>query len=824
MSRRVRRGLSATHVDVSPPTDTHASHARLSVLRGARSPLAATYSWLRELYITFTEAISCNLLLHHKERNLWGCPNSECIEYAWVSIQHARRDAEAVLTGGTDPPKGGSSHCISGKRCQIEEQPLPINQRGKVAVCLLGMWRTLPLTAPSIRSFVLDPLDADAYGLIQVPESKMAIWGSSECEGLLGPRIVGRCIVGTAKRLRVSVYNQTAVDHLMDPDGDGVTCKRRSHQAAMNQALVWLQQDACHSMVQAAEQRGGFAYAAYMRIRTDLLFFQPPVQMSLQGFLLDPAANAHVALVPSGDEWQSEDELALHGESTCDNILVGGRHAFMVDAKTWEQATDISPACFPGWIGETFLRDALRAGGVNTIKQPMAYCKLGVSGACRYAGQLATSLGLVPTLLEGNSGLAQLVCNRPTLEQCGRGGRPARDSIWPQPIKDWKRDPHYCQLRRMISSACSSPPLLQSSCQPDCRRNTSSGGDQTTSWHNKCTRPDWVARRSCTACRECRQLSRCCRAHSSSGALASWVQEGARWCRQESYYQLQAATPSTETGVPCNRLGCGYRLADAIFGKYGLARAYSRSIPRSLAGRYGLRLGSKHNLNMTLLHELLADVPTDLPVVASMHVRTEDVIDDFSLVHDTNLGASDFLCAPRYYNYWSVLPDAAGLPQQWARFVPTLEFYKRVADALLARQVRELSLFAGGSPLSKETLKSPNGTSTKHSTSCSYLYAVQAFFVNAGINATVQWRGATWWYDHHHHRAMPQRTASIDERALAASEGDAVWQSADRALATMTRARYFIPTGGGYSALAEMVVRAHGRGEVLRVAPSSACM
>ena len=39
-------------------------------------------------------------MLHHKERNLWGCQHSQCVEYAWVSLRHARREAEIALSGG----------------------------------------------------------------------------------------------------------------------------------------------------------------------------------------------------------------------------------------------------------------------------------------------------------------------------------------------------------------------------------------------------------------------------------------------------------------------------------------------------------------------------------------------------------------------------------------------------------------------------------------------------------------------------------------------------------------------------------------------------
>ena len=47
-----------------------------------------------ELYgAMLRHALACGLLLHHKERNQWGCPAGECMEYAWVSLEHAKRVA-----------------------------------------------------------------------------------------------------------------------------------------------------------------------------------------------------------------------------------------------------------------------------------------------------------------------------------------------------------------------------------------------------------------------------------------------------------------------------------------------------------------------------------------------------------------------------------------------------------------------------------------------------------------------------------------------------------------------------------------------------------
>ena len=46
---------------------------------------------VRDLYDAFANASRCDLMLHHKERNGWGCDGFACIEFSWVSVTHARR-------------------------------------------------------------------------------------------------------------------------------------------------------------------------------------------------------------------------------------------------------------------------------------------------------------------------------------------------------------------------------------------------------------------------------------------------------------------------------------------------------------------------------------------------------------------------------------------------------------------------------------------------------------------------------------------------------------------------------------------------------------
>ena len=51
-----------------------------------------------QLYALFSGAQRCGLALAHKERNSWGCWKGHCVEYAWVSVAQARREAELMAS------------------------------------------------------------------------------------------------------------------------------------------------------------------------------------------------------------------------------------------------------------------------------------------------------------------------------------------------------------------------------------------------------------------------------------------------------------------------------------------------------------------------------------------------------------------------------------------------------------------------------------------------------------------------------------------------------------------------------------------------------
>ena len=70
-------------------------HVGLAIKSGDRERYT-----LRDLRDAFENASDCNLMLHHKERNAWGCDGYVCVEYSFVSVEHARRTFDAFSPGG----------------------------------------------------------------------------------------------------------------------------------------------------------------------------------------------------------------------------------------------------------------------------------------------------------------------------------------------------------------------------------------------------------------------------------------------------------------------------------------------------------------------------------------------------------------------------------------------------------------------------------------------------------------------------------------------------------------------------------------------------
>ena len=158
---------------------------------------------------------------------------------------------------------------------------------GKAAVCVIGAWRNFDQAGPSIRKFVLDPLDADAYAVIEAHSPDLHT--PDRCEALLGPRAHGRCRVGIAPGLYdVDSSASRSIVELTKP------CLERTNKFNRNQQRVWLQQDTCWKTIEASLKK----YSVFARVRTDMEFFEPLPPMMMQP--LSPQE----AVLPAGDRWE----------------------------------------------------------------------------------------------------------------------------------------------------------------------------------------------------------------------------------------------------------------------------------------------------------------------------------------------------------------------------------------------------------------------------------------------------------------------------------------------------------------------------------------
>ena len=68
-------------------------HVGLAITSGDRERYK-----LWQLRDAFADAYKCGLMLHHKERNAWGCDGFVCVEFSWVSARHARRTLQRTAT------------------------------------------------------------------------------------------------------------------------------------------------------------------------------------------------------------------------------------------------------------------------------------------------------------------------------------------------------------------------------------------------------------------------------------------------------------------------------------------------------------------------------------------------------------------------------------------------------------------------------------------------------------------------------------------------------------------------------------------------------
>lgn len=122
-------------------------------------------------------------------------------------------DGEEAAGGVGNEDAGGDEAGGASRVCMARRRP---ERRMASAVCVLGAWRSFERTASTIRKYVLEPLDADAYGVIELPAEPVSRSVVPElddgdaneeapsprrCETLLGPRVSGRCHVANAAKV-----------------------------------------------------------------------------------------------------------------------------------------------------------------------------------------------------------------------------------------------------------------------------------------------------------------------------------------------------------------------------------------------------------------------------------------------------------------------------------------------------------------------------------------------------------------------------------------------------------------------------------------------
>ena len=246
-------------------------------------------------------------------------------------------------------------------------------------------------------------------------------------------------------------------------------------------------------------------YATFAHVRPDLQFFQRlPVD-----FLL-PYAPSEVR-VPAGDDWGSLSRVTK-GEVISGDLSFGGAAAFSALSHQFQLLVDPEQRMFDlPWIGEAFWWRALNVRGIlNITRLPLAYCKADAlllpaaahrsshlldrsriiagrsncqedcqvagcglvtvqlalqslrpaAGAttCRYFGQLAQSVHLVPSLLHCKPEIFQRLCEShagPTssVVQQGVGERGPPPGLYPQTAADRARDPNWLHLARLVDRA-----------------------------------------------------------------------------------------------------------------------------------------------------------------------------------------------------------------------------------------------------------------------------------------------------------------------------------------------------------------------------------
>ena len=318
----------------------------------------------------------------------------------------------------------------------------------ELAVCLVGQLRSVGMTAPSLRAYLLDAWEADGFLIATTDDGTMPSAAERAAAASLGPRLIRSVLNATDKVLNTTLLNALTdapiheSNHLHRLDPDASWPRRMAGQVLHNKA--------CNDEVMAHEKARGLPYKIFARVRVDTYLFHPvPI-----GFRMAAASSANVAVVPLGADYGSEPHPGLN-----DRMLVGGREAFTADAKLWHVMLQNTPAVSHKWVVESLLRDQLSRSGIRVVRQPLAFClMLKETRGCKYPEELIRSLDLLEgqetQIVDAGRYYHALLDSLPTL--CGPLGQqpctPSR-STYPQTLEMARRDPGFCNMAATCSWA-----------------------------------------------------------------------------------------------------------------------------------------------------------------------------------------------------------------------------------------------------------------------------------------------------------------------------------------------------------------------------------
>ena len=216
-----------------------------------------------------------------------------------------------------------------------------------VAICLVGQPRSIALTAPNLRQYLLESTAADAF-VVAPTHNLSAEQYQLDREALhdLGPRV--RVLrLGSVEELLDARALQQIVDSPAQDRGY-VGLSQPSHGGwPQKHAEQWLSRQACADLVHEVESKRGRPYTAYARVRLDTRLFAP-----IDKALFDSVSEGKeaTAIVPEGNEFGADPYVSVDGNEimhVTDKMLIGDRRAFDADSSIWRTMIDSSVRRYP---------------------------------------------------------------------------------------------------------------------------------------------------------------------------------------------------------------------------------------------------------------------------------------------------------------------------------------------------------------------------------------------------------------------------------------------------------------------------------------------